>query len=325
MKKIPFYNYVVTKDNFNDVEDFENISITIKRVDNGIKIEFKNSIPANMHYYEKDGYNVYCFDEEILADYLREHSIELTENENWKYYMSQEGHKKDGELHHNHYNEIKRIALYEYLIVTPEKIETKEITGFFSVDILDAGPIIKRWIERYTKIIDQNYNNIVADLSAGLDTRSLTYFWRGKNIFKIYTKNDPDEIPIVQELHEKYFKDIRLTIGEESEDSNLNLITLSGKGADLFAVRSRFLDPKFYEECICFINFELLCLGICPYLDKEFVKIKPEYSNQLKIVMQYLLAGDIMDVPYKSFRRDDFSFTDDMEIEAKRIISYWGL
>ena len=43
------------------------------------------------------------------------------------------------------------------------------------------------------------------------------------------------------------------------------------------------------------------------------------------IVMQYLLAGDIMDVPYKSFRRDDFSFTDDMEIEAKRIISYWSL
>ena len=41
--------------------------------------------------------------------------------------------------------------------------------------------------------------------------------------------------------------------------------------------------------------------------------------------MQYLLAGDIMDVPYKSFRREDFSFTDDMEIEAKRIISYWGL
>ena len=79
------------------------------------------------------------------------------------------------------------------------------------------------------------------------------------------------------------------------------------------------------EECICFINFELLCLGICPYLDKEFVKIKPEYLNQLKIVMQYLLAGDIMDVPYKSFRRDDFLFTDDMEIEAKRIISYWGL
>ena len=29
--------------------------------------------------------------------------------------------------------------------------------------------------------------------------------------------------------------------------------------------------------------------------------------------------------PYKTFKRDDFSFTDDMEIEAKRIISYWGL
>ena len=76
----------------------------------------------------------------------------------------------------------------------------------------------------------------------------MAHFWKDDKIYNIYTKNDPDEIPIVHQLCAKYFPHAKLVIGVK-EDNN-EIITLSGKGADMFVINGRKADPSFYKNNI---------------------------------------------------------------------------
>lgn len=322
-EQIPFFDYVVSEENFNEVESYCNFNFVVEKRENCFEIHFVNHVPANMHYYVLDGKYSYCINEELLADYLRGKGVELTINDNWQTFQNKEK-KRDGDLKHNKYNEIQRITLYDKLTVYIDHFEVVEITDLFSVDLKEAGDIVRNWIAKYEKLIGEHQSHLCVELSSGLDTRSLAHFWKDDQIYEIYTKNDPEEIPIVQELCAKHFPKAKLVIGtKDCEHSDDNVVVLSGKGADIFVVKSRIGDPEFYRNSICNNKSKHLVKYICPYLDRDLARIKPNGVN-LKIVMQYLLVPEYMDVPYKTFKRESFVFTREMRKVAHDVMEAWG-
>lgn len=319
-KQIPFFDYVVSEENFNEVESYHNFNFVVEKKENCFEIHFVNNIPANMHYYVFNGKYSYCINEELLADYIKDKGVELTINDNWQQYQNMKK-KYDGMLKHNKYNEIQRISLYDKLTVYVDHFDVIKITDLFSINLNDAGNIIHNWIEKYEKLISEHQSHLCVELSSGLDTRSLAHFWKDDKIYNIYTKNDPDEIPIVQQLCAKYFPNAKLVIGVK--ENNNEIITLSGKGADMFVINGRKADPSFYKNNICNNNFKHLVKSICPYLDRDLARINPNGTN-FKVIMQYLLVPEYMDIPYKSFARVPFIFTEEMREAAYEVIKHWG-
>lgn len=321
-KQIPFFDYVVSEENFNEVESYHNFNFVVEKKEKCFEIHFVNNIPANMHYFVFNGKYSYCINEELLADYIRNKGIELSINSNWQQFQNMKK-KYDDKLKHNKYNEIQRIELYDKLTVYVDHFDVIKITDLFSINLKDAGDIIRNWIEKYEKLISEHSSHLCVELSAGLDTRSLAHFWKDDKIYKIYTKNDPDEVPIVRKLCATHFPNAKLAIGVKGNNNDNEIITLSGKGADMFVIKKRKANPSFYKNNICNNNFKHLVKNICPYLDRDLARINPNGTN-FKVIMQYLLVPEYMDIPYKTFKRRPFIFTEKMRKDAYDVIKRWG-
>lgn len=324
MNKNQFYEQIFFVDN---IEDFENFNIIVQHIDDYYYIEFKNHISCNIYYIKIKNQYIYSMDENVLADYILSNKFydALTENQNYIDYFintsEKTGRKHDGSIRSNHYQEISVIGLYDNVKLYADHFDVVYIDNLFSVPIYDAADIMKQWLERYKKLITKKYKDIVPELSSGLDTRALTYFWRDLKIRDVYTKNDPIEYPLVQQLLTYINPWIKLHIGKRPSYP----ISLSGKGGDIYAVANRYMPPDFLIYLIGQFHTRQLIFYICPYLDKCFLQIKTDYLKQLKVVLQHLLAKQYMVFPYLSFARKPFIFTKEMNEDAERIIKHWNI
>lgn len=302
--------------NIDPIDDFENFNIIIKKIDNYYFIKYKNNMPANIYYYKLDGIYLYCLDETALSVFLTKNNIVLTENVSYTKYINKSGKKNDSKITTNHYQEISRICIYDSVKLYTDHFEA-DYVDLYSVNIHDAGYLIKDWIAKYKKLVSDNYQNIIPEMSAGLDTRSLTYFWRDLKIKDVYTKDDPMEKDIACDVI-KRISEATINIGHKPKYP----ITLSGKG--IIVDPSRFLKEHYYKNNTGQFKVKHITEYITPYLDKNIAMIKPDNIQQLKYTMQYLLARDLMDIPYKSFLRKSVIFTEEIEKDANQLIKEWG-
>lgn len=326
LEGIPFYDYVVTKDIFNEIESFENISIQITKTENNIIIQFKNTFPSNLFYYiDEDGKYYLSLLEDNLATYLKENNIcEVKDNPEYQAWIDLKKADKmnwsTGLLKTNKYIPIKRIyKLWNKIIVNPDctfdvdYIIDDEIA---TVPIRNAGEIIKNWIIKYRDIFrSHNPQDFIFELSAGLDSRALTWFWRyNSEQYRVYSKVHKDELPIAKEVAK------RLPIGEfMTSKKGINGITVSGIGNS----SKSFNDRDIFEHYAGIHHSKHLIKDVCPYLDRDFLKVYGDYPQQVKLVIQILLAEDLIDIPYMTWMDKHFWFTENSIRECKTIINKW--
>ena len=169
VNKIPFLDTILSNENFNEIKSFENYNLKIEKIQDRIEISYKLTYSTNVFIYEYE--NKYW----------------LTLNPNNLY-------KKFGK----EINLIRYKYFYKKLILTKDNykfiIDDNELYSI-PLDSYKGLQILKNWINKYTKLIQQiPQENLIIEMSAGIDTRVLSYFWRNtNNSYYIYTKQRQTE------------------------------------------------------------------------------------------------------------------------------------
>lgn len=303
--KIPLLDYYISNENFNTIKDFENFNLVVKRIDNYIKIYFKLTYSIDI-FIANESNNFYIFFNPEFCKEFNENNIVLNKNL-WKELYIYKDH-------------------YEFINDNSNKFEDIELNSY------EAKQIIFNWIKKYKYIISNiNPNNLVIDLSAGFDTRALTYFWKDNNQkYSIYTK--PDERELIEALtiiNQLPYKEYAYNFDEFKYIDNTNYIRLTG-GSNIH--RNKYVDKECWLNEIGNPLFQQKkwynCLvNLCPYYDKEYLRIySKELSKLKKIFINYFLLKDcnLYKYPYKSFKKEFFQFNDFWIKKCENIITNWN-
>lgn len=330
---IPFYDNIITKENFNEIYTYDGVSIKIVKNENNVIISFKNTYPSNFFYFIDKNNNYYLsLNEDLLASYLKDNNIsEITYNKEYIYWENKKVTDKENwatcDLSCNKYYQINRISkLWEEIKIFSNchfEVKYYDYNNILLHDINfnDSKDIIINWIIKYKNIIKNiDENNLIVELSAGLDSRALTAFWRyNDKKYIIYSKNDDDELNIVNLLKDKLPIKKLLT-----SKKGISGITLSGLGnpshdGDL----NHYL---FFQENYRGVHCaKHLIKDICPYCDKDYLRIKENYYHQLKYFISYLLSKDLINIPYLTTRKGPFNFSKKNIDEYESIIKSWNI
>ena len=308
--KIPFFDYVVTKDNFYSVEDFENHNIIISHEKGGIQIKFKMTYPTNFFFVD----GACSLDEELLANYLRTTSKGITINKDFITWERKKVEDKPNwsirQLEVNRYNEINRIScLWDNLIVHPDltfEVMYYKNIPLNTIPINESKELFKRWIKRYENLFSSiEGNNLVWELSAGLDSRALTHFYHKPTL--VFSQ-DTFEFPTAEMLCQRLGVDI-------TKEKPYDRICVHGIG------NFRVLTIGTLENWVGCLHTKHLVKDVCPYLDKEFLML----SGEVKKILNVLLCPELIDIPYFTFCDRPYVFSDKIISETKNKIKEIGL
>lgn len=323
-KDLPFFDYVVTIDNYNKIESCENFNLKIKKFFNYIELSFKNTYSSNFFYYiDKNDKKYLSLSEDNLAKYLLENNIVFElhineEYENWKNRkIEDKANWSVAQLKTNKYEEIQRIyKLWDSIKVYSDcSFDVTYCELLDRVDIDNAKDLIIDWIIRYKDIfsyIKENNISIIPELSAGLDSRALTYFWRDNKNVNVYSKNDKKELEYVNKLIEI----IKPNIYINNKDYTYG-ITISGLGNGNYNRDQRSILENYNGIHCAKHNVK----DICPYFDKQYLRLTSSIYNHFdfKIFLQLLLCNDLINIPYITSCTNYFIIDEQNSIKAREI------
>lgn len=321
---LPFFDYVVTIDNYDKIESCENFNLKIKKFFNYIELSFKNTYSSNFFYYiDKNDKKYLSLSEDNLAKYLLENNIVLElhinkEYENWKIRkIEDKANWSITQLNTNKYEEIKRISeLWKSIKIYSDcSFNITYCKMLDNIDIDNSKDLLINWIIKYKDIfsyIKENNINIIPELSAGLDSRVLTYFWRDNKNVNVYSKNDKKELEYVNKLIEiikpnTYINNKDYTYG----------ITISGQGNGSYNQDIEHLIKNFDGSH----NSKHIVKDICPFLDKQYLRLTSHIYNvfDFKIFLQFLLCKDLCNIPYITRYANKFIIDEQNSIKAREI------
>jgi len=216
---------------------------------------------------------------------------------------------------------ISVISFYDKVTVSGKNINTKSSSiKLLSKPIEDAGDAIKSWIDRYYEICRSHKEQLLADLSSGLDTRIFVYFWKNfrKAVHVCHLKirnstvNGNADDSITEFLAKKL--DVKLR-GEEPR------FHLAGLASEPFRSGNLFMNKDFFTTKNMFSS---VSYRISPFADKEILQIKPNLPNVLHTALALLLVPDLLSVPFCSGTYTYNSDSLPMK-EAKELLKQWKL
>lgn len=290
-------NYISNK-NLDEFEDWHSTNLCIKKFDDRVEISFKNTYSVNIFSYEKDNDFYFSFNPRILKEIF-------------------------GEFTKRHTKLFEKLTIYKdryKFDYCGHDVQT------IRVDRPEAGLIIQKWIDKYRHIIlSYDPKDLMIEVSAGFDTRNLSYLWRyNGNKYDIYTKNDPDEVDVALKVIEQLPYD-NIYVGEKI----LNRISLNG--GNIISVNSKFninehWCQKIANPLYCRKSHHIL-YGITPYYDKEYLRIKTLKSTDLKYALAHLFTKDNKElyenIPYLSFKRKQVKIDKKFKWFAESILCNW--
>lgn len=303
--KTPLWDKYLSNENFKKIKDFENMNLSIKRVDNHIEVKFKLTYSPNMYIYEQDGLYYMCVNHQTLIDAGFPEDKLKREREFFKTLYLYEDHYE--------FDWVKKDRLYHY----------KKGEGNFL-------RLIRVWAKRYTEIIRNiDPQDIRIEMSAGLDTRILSYFWRYNPYnYTVYTKPGKDETELAKKT---------IQFVNDNFPCNLNVIT-DKKGVPCKyelnggSIIHGYFIPTTRNDFKDIIGNSKACnkakhivKDICPFYDKDILKLRGDYPGQVKLLLYYLLCKDkdLYRQPVMSFTRSPYIFDDNLTefIRVNRIFS----
>ena len=322
MNQTKYNKIIFSSDNFDKIENIDGFNFSVQKEVDNVVIKFKQTYSTNVFYFIYGNRYWLSFNEQSLADYLIEHNLikgiindkynpsnKITTNKKYDKYsevICEDNFFDSLELYKDHFN-------FNYCC-----------DQILSVPIRDCGYIIQPWLEKYKQYISSlDSEDLIIELSAGFDTRTLTYFWRntGKQYY-IYTKNDSNEIDyainVINKLPCKEY-----TSDKESPIKH-NKTILSG--ASNISI-DHYTNTYDFKNFIGKRRIPRIIDDIVPFYDKEYLKIKGDYVTQLKMVMNYMLCKpyNLHLLPYKTFMKKLFIFDENKIKECEEIIKYWNV
>ena len=195
--------FVFDSNNWKEQEDVFFGFKTINESGNWIKLNnFKTELiitmsemPPCLFLYEKDNYFAISNSFKLLIEYLNEHNKILTNNENNYLYKLKELHtNRCPEIYDNStlYKEINVVPFLTTVIINDSGIILKTVKDSFEkTEIKDFKEEFDNQLKIYSQFIKSKIdkgNNVIVDLSGGVDTRILYLIWRDLSPTYIYSK-----------------------------------------------------------------------------------------------------------------------------------------
>ena len=267
----PFWNSFFSNTDFNNIPSFENINLCINHNNNVVEISFKHTISTNVFIYENNCNYWLSLNPETLQQFGKN---------NIK----------------RHYEFFKKLILFKdhYEFIDDDI----EIDSVIAHDI-EGINILHNWIRKYKDILNSiDSTKLICELSAGFDTRILTFFWRyiDKTI-NVYTKNKIEETDtakyIAKYINDNFPVNINL-VTNKSELTGNDYITLSGASIVHGLWVNTTLDDYYDEICNPMKSKKAkhIINDICPFYDKEFIKLKGRFPGDMKLILFNNLCND---------------------------------
>ena len=304
----PLWDFYLSNENFDKIKDFENFNLSVKRIEDHIEVEFKHTYSPNIWIYKdfSDGYKYYlCVNHQTLIDAgFDENKLERERNFFSKLYLYKDWFK---------FEYIKRDKLFIW-----QKGEGHYLK------------VIKKWTQKYTDFIKSlDPKDIRLELSAGLDTRILSYFWRYNPVtYTVYTKPNKDETELakktIQFINDNFPCNLQITENKKGIPCKYEL-----NGASIIHGYFVKTTRKDFKDVIgnskASNKAKHIVKDICPFYDKEILRLKGDYPGQVKLVLYYLLCKDkdLYRQPVMSFTRSPYIFDDNLTefIRVNKIFS----
>ncbi len=284
----------LSNENFDKIKDFENFNLSIHRVNDCIEIKFKHTYSVNTWIYEKDNDYYICFNHQALLD------AGFPEND----LKRERDFFKVLRLYKDHYvfDWLKVDRIYHY----------KKGNGNFL-------RLIKKWSTKYRTIIsDIDPKDIRIEMSAGLDTRILSYFWRyNKKKYTVYTKaNKPETelaIKTIQYVNDNFPCECEIITSKKGlpckQELNGGSII---HGYFVPTTRKDFKDVIGNSKACN--KAKHIVRDICPFYDKDILKLRGDWAGQVKLILFYLLCydKDLYKQPVMSFSKSSYVFDENL-------------
>ena len=322
MSKYSYHQIIFSSDNFDQIENINGFNFSVNKENNKVIIKFINTYSTNFFYYKYGNRYWLSFDEQTLADYLIKHNLI-------------KGIIDDRYIESNKITIIKFYNKYPEITCEDKFFSTLELykdhfnvnycfSKMLYIPIRECGTIVQNWINKYkTYIGSLDPEDLIMEISGGIDTRTLTYFWRntGKKYY-IYTKNDPNELPEALEVIKKL--PCKEYTSEKESPIKDNKIILSGM-CNISV--NHFTDLYDFRNYIGNRRITRIVNDLVPYYDKEYLQIKGDYVTQLKTTINYLLCkpDNLHLLPYKTFRKELFTFDEKTIEKCEEIIKCWDV
>ena len=305
---IPLLDFIISNKNFDDIQPFENYNLKIERINDIIEITFKLTYSVNVYIYEENSFYYVSFIKQLLLN-------------------------KFGDCIENKI--IRRYTFFKKLILTKSNynfIDDNNELYTISLNSDKGIQILKNWIGKYENIMKSiNPKQIRIELSSGIDTRILSYFWRNlPYTYDVYTKDDPDEVNDALNVINHINKNCKVNINTICGSKELSSINksysfiLNGSNLIHGLYRPTTLED-FYDRIFnCSFRWNKgihTIRNIVPFYDKDYLKLLGSYPGQMKIVLLLYLCKeyDLYKLPIRSLGRKliDLSKFDESEILEK--------
>lgn len=279
------FREIFSNKNFDEIKDFENHNLVIKKIDDHIEIYFKLTNSVNIFSYNDGKYYYLSFD-----------GITLT--------------NEFGENIERHYKFFEKLILTKDTFFFIEKKEDLATIDFLSKE---GQTIFKEWKERYKELISSiPQDDLIIELSAGMDTRMLSYFYRNLNkTYTVYSKPDPDEINealnVINYINENFPVKLNV-IHKKNKELICDKFNLNGgsliRGLERPTTAEHFYD-KIGNSLIC-NKAKHIIQDICPFYDKEYLKLYGSFPGYVKVSAFFDLCNEkeLINLPVKSFKRE---------------------
>jgi len=357
-------NYLsITNFNFNSVNDYESLNLIEqnsriyghKHQDDKIIFEANFVACPCIYYVRQDDLFCFSFDVDQVVEFAQQHNIPLTDTyDNLKDISDNiRSHIKSSIMKRYKYN-INYIEKWKKVTLDNKgnfKIEENNFIPF-QLEIKYNYSLFKKWVIKYKKLVTNliNKNKFIPTITAGLDTRALTAFYRDriKDINYYYLtaikgdgKNNVNKGLKEVEIADKVAKKIGL-LGERVEFLNIKdkeYITLSGQFNENINSYDNPNDPdwiyKFLQHAWGNTSDYRYDYQLLPFLDDDWLIFKQDFENKelQRCLFMLLFASDILHIPFISGARLFNVYTEGAFISvvlknnlkaAIEILDYWG-
>ena len=199
--------------------------------------------------------------------------------------------------------------------------------------------ILLKWLKKYLVITQKliQRNQLIPCLTGGLDTRTLTWFWRdkyrGKEYYLIGVKPDGTNDPVKGQTEIKYAEAVLQRLGlplKRVETVPEYCVNLSGMFTEHGCFAAQFNNPAFLYDFVAYhfsrSEDEMFysSYNLWPFVDNLYLSLQHPKTYYMRTLLAELLCPDLLDIDLLSYYdRPSYSFKRefaDLIVEVEQFI-----
>gem|GEM_PF-4858723 len=306
--------FLITDQNFDQIKSKQETTVAgittkLRKDKNKITVEVNSLAPFAIYKWEKDGHFAISNRLDKIEEYINQFGCELTYTPVPSKYLSKAyvNRARDCDVEKvTRWSKVKIDCKGNLKVIPPKKQP-------FSIELTSRRGVryLLKWLKKYLIIVKREIdkNNFIPTLTGGLDTRTLTWFWRdwykGDEYYLIAVKPDR-HVDVNRGKIEVEISNQVLTYLQKSlrRMEKLNKKTLSGIFTESSCEKNKLNKIDFIYDYVSFhmANREehYSAKFICPFVDNLYLQLHHPKLHYTRVLLALLLCQDLLNIHFSS-------------------------